>query len=222
MLASDNWKPDDKGFYFIDRDPKYFRTILEYLRTGELDIDWTEKNVIGLKKEFDYFQLKFQEQLLHRYWSHEYCSNNITLNADQTIATKSGGNGWNSAVLCAISKPKYKVKIINRVNGDFMIGLASKRINVNGTNYSSNGWYVHGGKGQLYSQFGDTGRHYYGNALNNNDTVEVKFDKTNKNISFTINGTDRGIAFTNVNMSGEDLYPCLEFFEQNVQVQIIE
>lgn len=36
MLCSDHWKPNDDGAFFIDRNPKHFGRILDYLRTGKL------------------------------------------------------------------------------------------------------------------------------------------------------------------------------------------
>ncbi len=38
MLSSDNWKPDEAGVYFIDRSPKHFGRILDYLRIGKLRV----------------------------------------------------------------------------------------------------------------------------------------------------------------------------------------
>ncbi|PRP74119.1 WD-40 repeat-containing protein [Planoprotostelium fungivorum] len=49
MLISGKWKPDDKGYYFIDRDAKKFESVLDYLQSGgevkrkiqdELDFFW--------------------------------------------------------------------------------------------------------------------------------------------------------------------------------------
>ncbi len=38
MLCSERWKPSEDGTYFIDRNPKLFGRILDYLRTGELRV----------------------------------------------------------------------------------------------------------------------------------------------------------------------------------------
>jgi len=62
MLSSDHWKPGEDGSYFIDRDPKYFRIILNYLRTKEVNFDgWELKELHALKKELDYYQIQMQD-----------------------------------------------------------------------------------------------------------------------------------------------------------------
>ncbi len=38
MLCSDRWKPRNDGSYFIDRSPKHFGRILDYLRTDKLPV----------------------------------------------------------------------------------------------------------------------------------------------------------------------------------------
>jgi len=56
MLSSGNWQPDDDGSYFIDRDPKHFATILNYLRMKEIDLEgWNKKDLETLQKELDYY-----------------------------------------------------------------------------------------------------------------------------------------------------------------------
>eukprot|EP00966_Prymnesium_polylepis_P125213 2895764-Prymnesium_polylepis.1 len=49
--------PDDEGFVFIDRDGKHFRIILNFLRTGVLDVPESELAAVELKRELDYYQL---------------------------------------------------------------------------------------------------------------------------------------------------------------------
>ena len=76
MLCSDRWKPNDDGAYFIDRNPKFFGRILEYLRTGTLRVNdlhfeqmagYEQREEEGrtgslliyfrLKEEFDFYQI---------------------------------------------------------------------------------------------------------------------------------------------------------------------
>lgn len=58
LISSDVWKPDKNGVYFIDRDPKYFKIILNYLRIKKIDYEsLSDFEIKLLKKELDYFQI---------------------------------------------------------------------------------------------------------------------------------------------------------------------
>jgi len=60
LLSSSNWKPGEDGSYFIDRNPKYFSIILDYLRFGDLNMDGlTSGDIKALKRDMDYFQIPF-------------------------------------------------------------------------------------------------------------------------------------------------------------------
>merc|ERR1712000_60015 len=51
---------DVDGSYFIDRNPKYFGVLLDFLRTGTLDYeDFTEKNIDKLKDEFKFYSVPY-------------------------------------------------------------------------------------------------------------------------------------------------------------------
>lgn len=56
----------EDGSYFIDRNPKYFSIILEYLRTGELLFSHlnTEQRA-ALHCELDYFQIQYVAKVLN-------------------------------------------------------------------------------------------------------------------------------------------------------------
>ncbi|KAL6069867.1 TLDc domain-containing protein [Balamuthia mandrillaris] len=58
-MFSGAWKlqPDTDGAYFIDRDPKHFRLILNYLRTGELIPPEKKNALLELRKELEFYQL---------------------------------------------------------------------------------------------------------------------------------------------------------------------
>eukprot|EP01118_Nematostelium_gracile_P005294 TRINITY_DN1661_c0_g1_i2.p1 TRINITY_DN1661_c0_g1~~TRINITY_DN1661_c0_g1_i2.p1 ORF type:complete len:176 (-),score=26.86 TRINITY_DN1661_c0_g1_i2:6-533(-) len=58
MLSSDRWKPNDRGEYFIDRDPTHFPRILSYLRTGKLVFDGLDEDEAEmLNAELDYYRI---------------------------------------------------------------------------------------------------------------------------------------------------------------------
>eukprot|EP01124_Arcella_intermedia_P019784 TRINITY_DN2712_c0_g2_i1.p1 TRINITY_DN2712_c0_g2~~TRINITY_DN2712_c0_g2_i1.p1 ORF type:complete len:226 (-),score=32.18 TRINITY_DN2712_c0_g2_i1:594-1271(-) len=60
LASSDAWKPDQDGTYFIDRSPKYFEYVLDYLRSGVLDLeDLPARDKKRIQMEFDYFQVPF-------------------------------------------------------------------------------------------------------------------------------------------------------------------
>jgi len=62
MLSSGKWKPDADGTYFIDRDPKLFPLILEYLRTGKVNLKRYNYDVTDdLKLELDFYQIDIPE-----------------------------------------------------------------------------------------------------------------------------------------------------------------
>eukprot|EP01118_Nematostelium_gracile_P017356 TRINITY_DN738_c0_g1_i1.p1 TRINITY_DN738_c0_g1~~TRINITY_DN738_c0_g1_i1.p1 ORF type:complete len:280 (+),score=68.82 TRINITY_DN738_c0_g1_i1:88-840(+) len=62
--TSEQWKPDKYGEYFIDRDPKHFDRILNYLRTGVLhNRCLNEDERAELKSEMEYYQIAHDERL---------------------------------------------------------------------------------------------------------------------------------------------------------------
>jgi len=62
-LISSNIEPDDDGCYFIDRNPKYFGVILDFLRTSEVNLEgYTDRELHDLQKEMDYYQIVLPEE----------------------------------------------------------------------------------------------------------------------------------------------------------------
>ncbi|KAF0983699.1 hypothetical protein FDP41_007614 [Naegleria fowleri] len=56
MISSGKWLPDEEGCYFIDRNPKMFPYILDYLRYGKLDVhQLTTQQKAILAEEADYY-----------------------------------------------------------------------------------------------------------------------------------------------------------------------
>lgn len=56
----------DDGAYFIDRNPKYFEKILDYLRDGEIFLPTTKRECYELAKEANYYGLPSLVEAVNR------------------------------------------------------------------------------------------------------------------------------------------------------------
>jgi len=62
MISSGHWKPEADGSYFIDRNGKLFGVILEYLRTGQVNLSKSHYDLANaLKVEFQYYKIATPE-----------------------------------------------------------------------------------------------------------------------------------------------------------------
>jgi hypothetical protein len=66
MLAYSDWKPDENGAYFIDRNPKLFPIILDFLRMGKISLKGYAYDTVleDLQTEFNFYQIALPEETL--------------------------------------------------------------------------------------------------------------------------------------------------------------
>lgn len=65
MLSCEEWKPGRDGAYFIDRCPKLFPVLLDYLRMGKVNVKMFAYDVMAdLKDEFDFYQIALPEEAI--------------------------------------------------------------------------------------------------------------------------------------------------------------
>jgi len=57
IVTSNTSVKDGKGYFFIDRNPKIFSIVIDYLRTQEIQREKLKKFLLPLRKEFSYFGL---------------------------------------------------------------------------------------------------------------------------------------------------------------------
>ncbi|EFC36754.1 K+ channel tetramerization domain-containing protein [Naegleria gruberi] len=56
MISSGKWLPDEDGSYFIDRNPKLFHYVLDFMRYGKVDLSALDKSKRDLlREEADYY-----------------------------------------------------------------------------------------------------------------------------------------------------------------------
>eukprot|EP01125_Pyxidicula_operculata_P006779 TRINITY_DN2327_c0_g1_i3.p1 TRINITY_DN2327_c0_g1~~TRINITY_DN2327_c0_g1_i3.p1 ORF type:complete len:248 (-),score=34.59 TRINITY_DN2327_c0_g1_i3:32-775(-) len=66
MISSGHWEPDEDGEYFIDRSPKCFDIIADYLRSKEWKHtkDLRRDEIEQLKLDVEYYQLEFPQEVI--------------------------------------------------------------------------------------------------------------------------------------------------------------
>jgi len=219
LVSSGKWKPEEDGAFFIDRNPKHFDRILDFLRTGELDTrDINSYGMEKLKKDCEYFIIDLPQFKFVNQWDPNYCGN-LNLSPDKQRITKSGNDGWNAAALgISLITSSYKVRIINRGgDGNIMIGLAPKSgFQPTGQNHDRCGWYIYAYNGTFYGQ-SNGGARDYGSAIQNGSEIEVLWNGSS--ISFSIGGKNLGVAFSGIPQ--QELFPAVNIYDSKASLQLI-
>eukprot|EP01118_Nematostelium_gracile_P008937 TRINITY_DN2990_c0_g1_i1.p1 TRINITY_DN2990_c0_g1~~TRINITY_DN2990_c0_g1_i1.p1 ORF type:complete len:311 (-),score=61.58 TRINITY_DN2990_c0_g1_i1:29-961(-) len=228
MLSSDEWKRNDQGEYFIDRDPKHFSRIMSYLRSKELKLEGLSK--IATKEfydELEYYQIPTPSQLAASStspleWDTQSKGEKILLSNQNRSARKMEDTRSNQIVVGTRAVLSFKVKLSMRVNGRVLVGMApkSEKLDLNNGNSTKCGWYLWLYDGCLYSQDGDQFGRKYARPVAENKIVQVHYNEINGTISFTIDGKDHGVAFSNIPPT--ILYPCVELSECGDVIETVD
>jgi len=209
-LFSSNLSPDSNDAFFIDRNPKNFGRILDFLRDSA-DSDTAMFNYAGmseyerslLARDLDYLQITIPNPPLR--WDTSQQSVNVMI-LDSFAVKFQGQGAWNCGV--AVNRPadRFMVRIVNRGdNGAVSVGFSeSAKLLPNGTNWD-NAHYIYIADGKVYPKGG--GSAAYTNPIANGSTIEAIHDKFNKQISFSVDGVNKGVAFNNV---GDVLFPFVD------------
>ena len=91
---------DDKGYVFIDRDPKYFSIILNYIRTTKLDQSGTF-DVELLIEEFNYYGIRIDTEIQSNSVSYLLVSinrDNISFGTSNIKLKNDLINDWNNII----------------------------------------------------------------------------------------------------------------------------
>jgi hypothetical protein len=125
----------------------------------------------------------------------------------------------------------FKFRIVSyQYHGSIMFGVCPANINQsNKDNHKLCGWYC-SGDGKLHSgppqsasneQYDATMQSTQYRPADDLREVEVKMDMINGQISFIVNGTDRGVAYTDIPIN-QDLCFCVLLFAPNDTVRIMD
>jgi len=118
---------------------------------------------------------------------------------------------------------KYAIKLGSNCVS-IMVGFARLDVNVNQSNYSVNGWYLHLNDGTLYSQDGDSNRQFTSADYNAGTIYGFKYDKKKGTITIFRGGKSLGLAYTlkDKNVAKKGILPCLNFCNQGSIVELIK
>jgi len=149
----------------------------------------------------------------------EFCSPLITLSNNNLVAYKNGTyDKWNCTVLGTFCR-EFTIKVLSNEKA-FMIGFASKDINLDGIqNHAKNGYYLFPSNGHLYAEDGTDNKSYAKACHFEGNVITCQWSLVDKYISFIINGKNCGIAYKNIN---KDLYPCFLGCSSKCQIQFVE
>ena len=186
--------PDDEGIN------KFLEEIIKF---GGLDIFGKDTLIFGFKK-----------------------GKNYEISEEGLVATKTGnGQEFNCTIIGDIEIPKnkickWKIKINSDIKNALLIGIGPDNPN-NEIDFYQKCWSFNCSNSKLvllsgnYTLYGKNSK-----KLKKGDIVEVIVDRKEGNLSFAVNDSDYGIAYSNMPKE-ETLYPIVIILDQNNIVEIV-
>ena len=156
---------------------------------------------------------------------------NYTVSENGLIATKTnGGDLWNCTIIGNMEIPKnkiskWKIKLNNfRIKSNtwnILIGIGPNNLN-NENNFYYYCWSFICGESKLNIK-SCTGTKYnnHSGSLKEGDIIETTVNRKLGTLSFAINGTDYGIAYSKISME-DILYPIVMINDQNQTVELFD
>ncbi len=153
----------------------------------------------------------------------QYCGTRATLSNDNKRIKKdqSGKFDWNCSAMGTAPCKEFSVRLVNNCQS-LMVGVAPKTsssFKKEGKNFRTCGWYLYCSTGGLYSQNDDNNKQYLGQACNQNGTViGVKLSDSG-DLSYSVNGEDKGVAFPG--LPNDDLYPAFDLATHGCEFEFL-
>ena len=153
-------------------------------------------------------------------WDPSQCSESITIQG--ATLTRNGTDNYNfrAARGTVPNVPSFKVRLVKDAGAGPMIGYVSSAFKKEGDNYDSTGWFLYFLNGELRCK-GTDDKSYHDSAIKPGAEVEAHFNADNREISFTVDGAHRGVAFTLPADAG-DVWPCIEMHLVGAVVEAIQ
>ncbi len=208
MLSSGRWEPDEDGAYFIDRSPTYFPYVIDYLRTGSLDVltRLSKVEVQCVETEFDYYQIDLPRPSTPE-WDTSIDAAHLAFWSTGTKAAskRDGSNDCNATAVSSQDVDCFRVKIAYESGGgDLMVGFqvypaGFKTLGDNVEGKTS--YYINVSNGTLYGS-GKRGERFHGSSIETGSIITGTYDREAHTISFGVDDSAPKVAFTNVHASG--------------------
>eukprot|EP01112_Ceratiomyxa_fruticulosa_P004224 TRINITY_DN1465_c1_g1_i3.p1 TRINITY_DN1465_c1_g1~~TRINITY_DN1465_c1_g1_i3.p1 ORF type:complete len:346 (-),score=75.60 TRINITY_DN1465_c1_g1_i3:92-1129(-) len=201
-------KREPDGTIFIDRDPTYFRHILNFLRGSLPPIDELRRDIlVEIKNEADYYQLNDLVDLMVpptpipdiTKWKE---GPNYVISNNGKTATKTDDKALWSATTLA-QKPidvkkggKYSWRVRIDTSNYYMVGIGSIELNQNIIdNYKrSIGWYLYTNCCTVYNRGVIITPYPNETPLHAGAIIGIMLDVDKRELSFSVDGTLKGVA----------------------------
>jgi len=231
VMFSERWnlKKGEDGCCFIDRNPKVFAYILDFMRGEPLNLEFlTKEERIRLGNDAVFYRLEklavmlpVPMQVAVPNWKE---GPNYTIEGNK-ITKNDPSESFNANALLSTAFSagfcEASVKILNTKDSNILIGVAPTSLNQAQLSiYASCGWYFNAANSKLYGQ-GVLGKEYsHTGIIENGGIVNVRVDLQRGGISFSVNGTDCGVAYKKI-PTDEPLCLCVIMYAVGDSVEFL-
>jgi hypothetical protein len=203
-------KPDEKGQYFIDRDPVLFHYIIKYLRNPSNGPDWSKLKkkdlLLDFNDEIEYYQIhSLREMIALRLKPLEIIEFASNYNIYESTRDKKGtviisrpmDNEETKGILFSKCS-RWRIKLLTTCAAEMKVGvISSDQFNAETTSWD-NGWYVCN-NGRLWSGMEEGELEPWGNDGEWGKKGDViDFEYKNATLSVSVNGKGYGFVYTDL------------------------